>query len=192
MNSPLGQFLFEQAKLVPPHGVIVEIGTGGGMGSTNCLMLGMKDQVHFLTVEADFYNFDDAKSFGMKMYPNLSVTYLHGVLHRMIKPYWLPGEAVKQHREMWEWENKARLNAPLVHVVHPVIDLLFLDGGEFTSDGDFLLLWDQAKVIVMDDTNLAKAVKNANNCHLLARAGWEVIADHPDNRNGWAAYRRPE
>jgi 16S rRNA A1518/A1519 N6-dimethyltransferase RsmA/KsgA/DIM1 with predicted DNA glycosylase/AP lyase activity len=82
--------------------------------------------------------------------------------------------------------------APIIESFLPEqIDLLLLDGGEFTTFGDYKLLKNRCKVIVIDDCNYEVALKTAAIYSILkSDPAWECIADHRLNRNGWAAFRR--
>lgn len=71
------------------------------------------------------------------------------------------------------------------------IDLLLLDGGEFTSDADFLALGYRAKVIALDDTHPDKSVKNTYANTKLLQAGWNFLRGNAQDRNGWAIWGRP-
>lgn len=189
-DHPLGQFLTEQARTAT---TIVEIGTGSGLGSTRCLAEGMKphgESVLF-TYEADRQQLEVAGPNIRSLLEGGKRIFLeYGVLHRGILPYFHPIES-PQARECWEHEHKLAKHAPMEEMEIGDIDLLFLDGGEYTSFGDWLLLWHMAKVIVIDDCNARHAVKNAVPFHLmLGSPSFEPIRIHLHDRNGWAAFKR--
>jgi hypothetical protein len=185
-DSLLGRFLTEQARRAQ---TIVEVGAGGGQGSTVCIHEGMPDNALFYTIEADLRNFKEVRA-----NVPLSVIPLYGVLHRHVRP-------VSDHpcasfmtavHEMHAHETKITATAPLITFPASFkIDLLFLDGGEFTTWDDFLELADQSRTIVIDDCNFEKACKtSAVREFLMGRNGWTCLADHIEDRNGWACFER--
>lgn len=69
------------------------------------------------------------------------------------------------------------------------VDLLLLDGGELEGWNDFLLLWQRAKVIALDDV---KEQKNFEAFNKLLHENWQLLRANLDDRNGWAVFERPE
>jgi hypothetical protein len=192
-DSSLGQFLIGQASKAA---VVVEIGTGCGIGSTKCLYEGArKNKAHqtLITIEACYDQWVLARE-NMEKY--CGYRPLFGCLHRTIRPFWHPANR-EVDLEMWQFEHDIHYTPkppPLILESTPKnVDLLFLDGGEFTSDGDFLALWERARVIVLDDCNQRVATKNVYGTLQLARArGWKLISPigSIDDRNGWTAFER--
>lgn len=184
-------------ELASTSKIIVEIGTGSGLGSTQCLINGMQrgeSRSLLITIEGVKEQFDLARR-------NITDPYVlvhYGILHRWIVPYHHPIDMI-QHRECYAAE-LALVNNPDVPVIQvpsdQVINLLLLDGGEFTSVGDFLRLWQRCKVIVLDDCNRAKASKNWWAYEVLYDAvharDWVMEHSKPEDRNGWAVFRRKE
>jgi hypothetical protein len=191
IDSPLGKFLNEQAKSA--H-TILEVGTGSGLGSTQCLAEGMEKSAVLYTVEGNKEQFLVAESnINPLVEKGHRIVLYYGILHRMILPYSHPHDS-PVIREMYNAEKRMVRVAPLVTPVIPVIntiDLLFLDGGEWTSIGDFLLLWIKATVIVIDDCNPEKAVKNVAALHFMHQnPAFRPIRMELGDRNGWAAFVR--
>lgn len=195
LESPFGRVLTELAREAK---LIVEVGCWNGMGSTQCLLAGMDasnvTMPFLLTVEADQGLYKQAKQnlSGLGLpgsLTNKNGRLVHGVFHREILPYSHPINSI-QHRETYEHEAAMIATAPLIHCTVS-IDLLVLDGGEFTSEGDFKMLNDQARVIALDDTNPAVTVKNVRNrLYLLNNPDWDVLHDNPEDRHGWFVARR--
>jgi hypothetical protein len=183
IDSPLGKFLTEQAALAS---TVVEIGTGGG-GSTLCLFKGLQEGARLITVEADRNTYLEA----IEKLPS-SIMFMNGVLHREVTDYGVYPLPRPEVFEMWQRESVLAATAPIIESFLPEqIDLLLLDGGEFTTFGDYKLLKNRCKVIVIDDCNYEVALKTAAIYSILkSDPAWECIADHRLNRNGWAAFRR--
>ena len=69
------------------------------------------------------------------------------------------------------------------------IDVLILDGGEFSSSAEFEKLRNRARVIVLDDSH--RAIKNYHvREELQGDAEWRMIVERPDDRNGWCVFCR--
>jgi hypothetical protein len=184
LDSPFGKALTACARLAK---TMVEVGTGSGLGSTQCLLAGVRDEGQKVyTYEGDEAQYVVAVN-NLKQFH--SVTPFLGIFHRTIRPYYHPVNSI-QHREMWDYENNLRKTFSLREWPEMEIDLLLLDGGEFTSLGDFLMLWDRSKVIALDDIDPYQSVKNCSANAMLSAAGWKMIAFGND-RHGWAIFEKP-
>ena len=76
-------------------------------------------------------------------------------------------------------------------LIPDAIDVLLLDGGEFSSHAEFAKLHSRARVIVLDDSH--RAIKNYHVREELQRnAKWQMIVERPDERNGWCIFCRSE
>jgi hypothetical protein len=187
LDSPLGRVL---AFLAGSAKTIVEIGTGSGLGSTQCLLAGASN-------DAEIYCIEGSQDQYRIAYQNLHdrrINLIRAILHRTIRPYFHPINLL-QHKEMWEHEC-AIINDPATPVLTPdrlpaLIDLLVLDGGEYTSDGDFLRLWPRVRFIVIDDCNPAVATKNAFALDCMHKSAWRQLHWEREDRNGWAVFERP-
>lgn len=187
-DSPLGAMLSELAGKAD---TIVEIGTGSALGSTACLVRGMRRHTRLHTYEGDQSQMIvAAANIKLMNTEGLNMTLHHGILHRGIVPYWHP-KPNQQTFECWVHEKQVIETAPVTKVVVPFIDLLVLDGGEFTSFGDFMLLWPLAQHIILDDSNKEVAAKNWLAARYLKQsAWWECVREELEDRNGWHHFRR--
>lgn len=71
------------------------------------------------------------------------------------------------------------------------IDVLLLDGGEFSSYGEYKALGGRAKIICLDDS--FSAIKNRRTREdLLNDKEWTCTVDKPKERNGWSVFCRKE
>jgi hypothetical protein len=188
-DSPFGQALTKYAR---QSNTILEIGFGSGLGTTQCLMAGMtrKEQV-LHTYEADVKQWHHGFENILKAQGPLTVKCHLGVLHQMVRPYWHPvGSGA--HRQEWQECFNTTKNAPVdTFAIGKPWDLVVLDGGEYSSDGDWLLLWPTTRVMALDDLNPALATKNCYAAEHLKKAGWKLEEDGINDRNGWQIWRRP-
>jgi hypothetical protein len=96
------------------------------------------------------------------------------------------GEAYKT------WYNKDMedmKNTECYIISEKTIDVVILDGGEFSSIPDWEVLKEKnPKVVCLDDTNVFKNYDLRNS--LLESSEWELLADDLHDRNGWCAFKR--
>ncbi len=107
------------------------------------------------------------------------------------------------HREQWPTWYQQDLNAArssshsgvLARLVqqYGAFDLVYLDGGEFTSYAEFKQVRHCATYIVLDDCNPRLCVKNFRSRNaLLHDSAWILLADEMNDRNGWCAFRKTQ
>ena len=68
------------------------------------------------------------------------------------------------------------------------IDVLLLDGGEFSSYAEYLRLKDRTKIILLDDSNVLKNYKVKK--ELLSSDKWLLLLDYSHERNGFIGFQR--
>ena len=177
----------------------VEIGTATGLGSTKTIMdelLARPDECRLWTIESVRFMHTCAVENWRGIDTRGRLALIYG--------------AATPASEMMTWEEAAAEPhaAPLLHayeknrITHAEspdakphlpteIDVLILDGGEFSSYGEFKALGKKAKVICLDDSH--RAVKNCRVREDLAASDeWRALADRPDERNGWSIFCRKD
>jgi len=182
-TQPFGALL---TKLAQESDTIVEIGAMYGKGSTLCLYAGMIGNKHpkLLALESDRDRWE-ALSKRFHFIPEIIPIYGAIVRPDQFKPF-DPVDSAVQHRENYDEDIRNADKAPMVLDIIPAhIDLLLLDGGDWSSDAEFDLLWQRCNIIALDDTNASKSRKNHNNRDKLIHAGWQTIGDDLNDRNGW-------
>jgi len=170
---------------------ILEIGTWKGQGSTVCLYNGLPPTACLVTLEADEGAWREASKFWRaKKDPRVCCIYGRVVESRDMKPFTSPhpGGATLDD---WRYDMNNAHHAPMVMGLIPNgIDLLLLDGGEWSSEAELERLRDRCKFIALDDTNPKFSTKNwACRVDLLKR-GWTAFHDELSQRHGWAVFRR--
>jgi len=68
------------------------------------------------------------------------------------------------------------------------IDLLLIDGDDWTGFSEFGALWQRCKWIALDDT---KETKGRQSREFALKAGWKALHDDLNERNGWAIFEVP-
>jgi hypothetical protein len=163
---------------------IVEIGCWRGGGSTKCISLGLvhpDQQVWAIDADRDclnkcryYYKKEPRIMFRQGTICNEKLL-LPKLEDPTTWPYWESDRAIVVKR------------LPLIDLLPPEIGLLLLDGGDYSTHGDFELLHPRSHFIALDDTN---TVKNKIVRQRCLDVGWRVLADHPDERNGWFVCER--
>lgn len=142
---------------------IVEIGTWRGGGSTACIVAGLnRPEQRFYAVESCPNMIAEAKA----MHSDSRIVWLNGAV------------------------SPSGSTPIILDQLPDKIDLLLIDGGEDTGESDFNALWERSTIIALDDTH-ERCRKNKRNRQFLIDEGWKVLADFPDERNGWFVAKRP-
>ena len=68
------------------------------------------------------------------------------------------------------------------------IDLLILDGGEYTTYPEWLKLKDRSKIVVLDDTNILKTSRIRK--EILDSQEYKTIYDNLTDRNGFSIFEK--
>lgn len=170
--------------------VILEIGGYFGLGTTRCLVNGLnRDSQRLYSLDYDTGPQGHART----IYGNdPRVIFITGTIVKPeeFMPFEHPDPDSKQY---WAPERDANTSAPYVlDQIPEKIDLLLLDGGEWTSHVEFTKLGQRCKMIALDDTDPAKSNKNWRAVAILNTLHWNKIGEDINERNGWSLFRRPE
>ena len=176
----------------------VEVGTWNGEGSTKCFMDAIFqrfDDSCLYSIEAniEFYNqavkFWENKIATTKL-PFKKLNLLYG---RIIEIEDLtPEEEIRNHKIFkdhpwlkWRARNISEYNMckNVINELPDEIDVLFLDGGQFSTPAEWQKLKDRTKIIMLDDTNTYKTEKIREEI-LSDLENWEIIFDKSHDRHG--------
>jgi uncharacterized protein Usg len=153
-------------KTYKPHN-IVEIGTWKGMGSTLRIIEAIQDANYdnppnFISLETNLEFYTQAKS-NLTSYLNV-VSLIHGKIITAEK-----FEQFNEHfpvNDLWyqnDLNNYKTCPSVLDHIPKE-IDFLLLDGGEYSTYLEWLLLKDRTKIVALDDTKMVKTKRIAEEC----------------------------
>ena len=197
-GSKLGELIFNLASS-DDHKVYVEIGTWNGQGSTLCFRQGLEtknDDWVFFSFESDKHFYDQAVAYHGAVDGRFNLVYGRIIEPEEMMPLGSPivqKEHTGSHYNLYprffnhdygayaECENKLGLLEDLN------IDVLLLDGGEFSTYAEFNLLKHRTKIIILDDTNELKT-KHIHS-ELLEDDNWECVLES-DNRNGYSIHKK--
>ena len=179
----------------------VEIGTWNGQGSTFCFWKGLStrtDNWKFISFEANKNFYDQALNFwGDK--PNNQFNLVYGRIIEIEDMWTLETPHVKENyknhrnghlsKRFFDSDVEAFKNCNNeVHLLDGMeIDVLLLDGGEFSTFAEFKLLKPKSKIIILDDT-LELKTRMAHR-ELLDDPEWDCIVDSHD-RNGFSIHHK--
>lgn len=167
---------------------VVEIGTWKGLGSTKIISEAIRDRddANAVSFEANF-GFHETAVRNLRRYASDRLTLVYGTL---VEEQDLETENLSPLEAKWLVDDlRAIRAAPLVRdSVPPSIDLLLLDGGEFSSFGEFTFLEPRLTGWVLLDDTLTR--KNRKVEFILQQSrGW-VRCDWGEDRNGWSVWMK--
>lgn len=189
-SSEFGRSL-TRATLDADVTTVVEIGTWNGLGSTRCIQNGLRRsraRKNFYSVEANAEMYERARQNNKKW---SETKFLWGSIVTLED---LDDSNLSADERVWIAEDRLSImEAPFVlDQIPEKIDLLLLDGGEFSSWAEFEVLRDRlTKYLFLDDTLVRK--NSAVRRWLLDSPDSRfVLAYESTDRNGWSVFIRNE
>ncbi len=194
-NSILGCYIYncvKQRDIV----TIVDIGTHDGLGSTNCIYESITDynkqNYHVYSIEANETMYKQAVN---NLPPLKNFELINGTVVDRLKPFEQYNQSHFSHSPSivvnWYYNDLECINnAPKIKLPY-MIDLLILDGGEFSSLLEYDMLAERSKIIVLDDTLYLKNKENRQKA--LADKNLRIVIDitnHLEGRNGYSVFER--
>lgn len=174
----------------------VEIGTWNGQGSTKCFL----DALLFRSDDSCLYSLETNRYFhgvARKYWKSVLLTRkgrstLRLIYGRIIEIDDLISleEVMSDHKfrnsDQLHWRtedvNDYRNSPNVLNELPHNIDVLLLDGGEFSTYAEFIKLRDRSKVVLLDDTMSFKCKRVRE--ELISDESWQTIYDLPEERNG--------
>lgn len=200
LGSPFGNLIYDLAKRKDVR-TIVEIGTWNGLGSTLCVLEAIKDQgKSFTTVELYKEMYKEAEKNLQPYRDQLMILYGSIVemsdlarldfagIRRAINEGVGPEELHIEHARQWFEKDIEELknSTNVLGMLPKTIDMLILDGGEYTTYSEWAKLKDRTKIFVLDDTKLFKNKRVRE--EMLANGKYKVLADEQSCRNGYTIF----
>jgi hypothetical protein len=204
MASEAGRVLY--ALAFEAKNTILEIGTWNALGSTMCIGHALLDRddgfesCKFRSYEADRAMYVQAKANYPKQFKG---EILHGTFcgpDELIDPSVYPAEVMADYRkpgdngapsmvDQWLVKDIENINALGNVLICPFseIDLLVLDGGEFSTETEFDKLAPRSRFIFIDDTLTFKGwyIRREILSRSVGYSNYAVVLDRPNQRNGW-------
>lgn len=172
---------------------IVEIGTWKGLGSTKRII----DNIISNNLECSFLTLETNREFHLIAKNNLKdytkyVNLIHGRIIEQsdifeflnLNPVKAELFTIEQQISWLEADIKNMNQCPnVLDQIPSNIDFLLLDGGEFSTYPEWMLLKDRSKVIALDDTKMEKC--KYIKLHILNNKDKYNILIDSDDRNGF-------
>lgn len=190
-RSELGQWLAHLSSL-PNTNTIVEIGTWNGKGSTKVIARSVKKSLKKFperNVRVVGYEINPVM-YAKALRANSKFGFVELVLGSILGTEELDQEGLSPQEKVWfEQDKKFIQSSPNVFTTLPEsIDLLLIDGGEFSSFAEYQVLKRRVdKWLLLDDTNTRKCKKIVVE---LEESGEFINIFRSDERNGVAGYLR--
>lgn len=172
---------------------IVEIGTWNGRGSSRMIAMGVKQKLDLnpqLIGSCNVTGFEIHKTMFRKSERFLArYGFFNLVYGSIVRPEELDNHNLTSEEELWLQQDIQRMSlAPFVEeMLPPSIDLLILDGGEFSTYAEFEKLEHRSvRWIVLDDTKTRKCKQILENMKLNSH--YTVVSESFE-RNGTAVIR---
>jgi len=194
INTKLGKILYDLCEKKHDINTVIEIGTWYGAGSTECIIEGLKkskkEQIVFFTLETNKEMYNVATEYWKNKLPEWA-KIIHG---RIVNLNEFDSENLGyQHQDESKWfeeDQKAITSCPnVIDQIPEKIDLLFLDGGEFTTNAEFNKLKERARIIILDDTK-ARKCKKIREYVLNNKDKYKILFDDPLDRNGIMGFEK--
>lgn len=193
IDQDFGKIIYELAS-DSKNKTFVDIGTWNGLGSTKCFIEGMKsnkDSVLY-TIENNFEKYESAKSTWKDVIDSfgLNVNFMNGsLIENEDIDFWL-----SENKIILDDNQKYWLTIDKTNSVHNVsldlkqIDILLIDGSDYSGYLELMLLKDFSKYILLDDVNSLKNEMSRE--YLLESDEFELISEDLNSRNGYSVFKK--
>jgi hypothetical protein len=195
MNSEFGTCIFNICSDITIRNII-EVGSWNGQGTTTCVMNGIlnKPKSILYSIEANSTMYNRAINFWKKYDTKNKLVLINGTLHNKIADLnelnILYNNNIPYYNEHYLPEKQMIENSSIINIENiQDVDVIILDGGEYTTLEDFnILIQKHPKYICLDDTNVYKC-KNIRYT-LLNDNNWVIYYENLNDRNGWSILKK--
>lgn len=199
LGSKFGNRIYSICKN-PEYKKYCEVGTWNGRGSTQCIVQAILDKEDssnniFWSVEANKGLYNIANKYYNNKYAFLRL--LNGKINRRGI---MTREEVENHKffpliyehYLLHYDNEYNSFTTSEYIGDQIdneIDVVLLDGGEFSTEGDFDFFRDRnVKVYLLDDVNIIKCSRIRQ--ELLNNINYKLLDEDLNDRNGWSIFIR--
>jgi len=195
LNELEGDLIYKTVVNYKPVS-IVEIGTWNGLGSTKCVIQAIKDS-----------NLTTTKFVSLELYPemyneaicNLTdeakyVELLNGRIIDYDETFWFDHSTIDfskdLHAKLFFEKDLEYLKTQknVLSSLPEYIDLLILDGGEYSSYPEWIKLKNRTNIVILDDTAILKCSRIRE--EILFENKHEILYDNLNARNGFSIFKR--
>jgi hypothetical protein len=194
IDQKFGKLIFDLASL-EENKVFLDIGTWNGLGSTKCFIEAMKVNKNstLYTVENNSEKIQSAQLFLDKFIKEyeLDVHFLNGTfIDDADIDKWISENNIQlsQQQKYWLDIDKSNSASKILSSNFDKIDILLIDGSDYSGYLELLLFKDISKYIMLDDVNSLKNMMSRD--FLLNSDDFELIADDLSDRNGYSVFKK--
>jgi hypothetical protein len=193
INQKFGKIIYNLA-ILSENKIFVDIGTWNGLGSTKCFIEAMKTnfQSTLYTIENNTEKYEIAKSFWLPTINEfkLNVNFINGSLienHHIDQ--WLSEEQIELDVNQKYWLSIDKTNSTqLIDLRLGFIDILLIDGSEFSGFLEMIKFSQISKYILLDDVNSIKNKKSRE--FLLKDDNFDLLEEDLNDRNGFSVFKK--
>ena len=192
IDQDFGKIIYELAKNAD-NKIFVEIGTWNGLGSTKCFIEAMKTNkdATLYTIENNTEKYEFAKSRWVNTIVeyNLTVNFLNGSLINIEDvDRWISKNNIYLDDNQKYWLSIDKTNSiNIIKLGCQYIDILLIDGGDYSGFLELMLLKPISKYILLDDVNSIKNKMSRE--YLLSNTSYELISEDLNSRNGYSIFK---
>lgn len=193
INQDFGKIIYELASN-SENKTFVDIGTWNGLGSTKCFIEAMKSNKESVlyTIENNQEKYEYAKSIwtaSIEEY-NLNVNFLNGSLIKNDDiDLWISENQISLDETQKYWLSIDKTNSINNLIIECTsIDILLIDGSDYSGYLELILLKDISKYILLDDVNSLK--NEMSRQYLLDSDEFELISEDLYSRNGYSVFKK--
>ena len=184
MNTKFGFFIYNVAKN-KNFKTYLEIGTWNGLGSTKCFIEGFKernDDFKFYSLECN----SDKSRFAADLYKDVPNVYILNQTLLTEDDYKDAEKVFPNMAKNWYKNDMDNIKTCNNFEIENV-DVVLLDGGEYTTYFEFQKIRDKCNIIMLDDTNTDKCRQIV--IELKNDTNWKLMVED-DEHNGFAIFKK--
>lgn len=193
-GTELGDCIYNLVRDRVDIKTIVEFGTWNGLGTTKCVIDGLRDDQHFYSIELypDMYQL--ALENNRQNLKRSNIRFILGTIVSYNETFWFEHSLIDTnkdaHASLWYQKDMEMLKAgkDVMAQLPEAIDLLILDGGEYSTYPEWVKLRSRTRIVVLDDTATLKCNKIAS--ELTKDASYRCLVNRPNERNGFSVYEK--
>lgn len=193
IEQDFGKIIYELSKN-SSNKIFVDIGTWNGLGSTKCFIEGMKLNKNstLYTIENNIEKFESAKKRWVDIIinENIDVNFLNGSLISNDEiDKWIAENNILLNENEKYWLSIDKINSTnIIKLDCKKIDILLIDGSDYSGYLELILLKDISKYILLDDVNCIKNKYSRE--YLLTNNNFELVEENLSSRNGYSVFKK--
>jgi hypothetical protein len=184
MNTKFGYLIYNIAKN-KNFKTYLEVGTWNGLGSTKCFIEGFKernDDFKFYSLECNA----DKSKFAADLYKDIHNVYILNQTLLTEDDYKDAEKVFPNMAKNWYKNDMDNIKTCNNFEIKNV-DVVLLDGGEYTTYFEFQKIRDKCNIIMLDDTNTDKCSQIV--IELKNDTNWKLMVEDNEH-NGFAIFKK--